>query len=277
MSQARSSRVPKILAIEGDSGIGKSRLVCALREAARAHGWLGAQASCHEIQTSIPLAAVRALAGSLVEALGERRAKYLTGIDALVSASAEPEALLKGLQSLIEGTTLDFALLLVVDDAQWLDDRSRAAIAQTIRQLGDRPIVVLLAHRPHSDSLRNGLSADVTQVLEPLSDVAAAHIVETLAPNAPDDVARAIVEHARGYAINLVSLAEAAARGELTSVDGLVLTRRALVAQDLRRMPAELRQFLQVCALIDGLIDNRLMQALWPCWHRDKMNPPPPG
>src|SRR5581483_10619030 len=72
-------------------------------------------------------------------------------------------------------------LVVAIDDVQWLDRSSAAALAFALRRVGDRPVRLLLTQR--LDAARNGLELDEETVermrLEPLTLAGIYHVLRT--------------------------------------------------------------------------------------------------
>ncbi|MET7396077.1 LuxR family transcriptional regulator [Dactylosporangium sp. NPDC005572] len=101
----------------------------------------------------------------------------------------------------------DGPLVCCIDDVQWLDRPSLAALAYAARRIGDDPIALLLAGDPGDDPVLD----DVEQVpLEPLDTATAQRLLRDLVPDGlQGDVAGVLVEAARGNPAALVALAGA--------------------------------------------------------------------
>ncbi|PPK66709.1 AAA family ATPase [Actinokineospora auranticolor] len=150
--------------LHGPSGIGKSLLLGTLLDQVRPD-------YAHVLRTR-PAAADRdlphvALYDLLAKVLAERAAclpdHLRSALDtALLRAPAahpvDPLALRLAVVDLLRGLADDGPLLLVVDDAQWLDQPSADVLAFAARRLGDHPVVVLLAECGDGDPTRADLS-----------------------------------------------------------------------------------------------------------------------
>lgn len=265
MSSARRDRACQAIVLDGEPGIGKSALLRAVCALGNEDGWLAATTTCHAVQAHHPLAVVRHLVRDMLVVLGSKAETYTTGLDSLLQADASPESAAKALFRLLEGATLDIPVLIALDDAQWADRDSMICIADSVEALADRPLVVLLARRrTQGGELDLALRADSVIPLEPLSTSDAAEIVRSAAPTAPEELVTAIVRQGRGYPIDLVSLSRAANDEQLTSVEQIATTRRALIAADVRSMQPQVREFLQTCSLIGSSVEYRVLEQLWP-------------
>jgi tetratricopeptide (TPR) repeat protein/transcriptional regulator with XRE-family HTH domain len=154
--------------IEGEPGIGKSRL---MREAARyaaAHGLATLATNCYEIERAIPYQPVidlvtRALDRAPAAALRELAPVSLAELAAVVPEIAErfpglpqlsndfPEArqarLCRAVGQLLEAARGGRPLVLMVDDIQWADDASAQVLHYLARRAAERPVLVIYAYR----------------------------------------------------------------------------------------------------------------------------------
>jgi DNA-binding CsgD family transcriptional regulator len=122
------------LLLVGEAGIGKT----ALLEAAVA-GWPG-----RVLASSGGLAAL--VAGAPLDGLAEPQRRALEAVGE--GREAEPHAVRLALLNALRGLATEAPLLLAVDDLQWLDASSDAALAFAARRLEDAPVRLLLARRP---------------------------------------------------------------------------------------------------------------------------------
>lgn len=246
-------RVPRTLAIEGPSGIGKSALVGRLATEL-AESSLVLKAVAFRIQSAMPFAVIAQLLAAMAAADPEER--YVAG----TALAADPGA---RLLALLEGVTLDRPVSIVVDDVQWIDDESAAALASLVSILADRPILVVLARRtePHVRDLPLGAYARIA--LAPLGAREAASIARAVYPDAPVPVVDAIVAHAGGLPMDVVALAEGARDDDVRDVKGMGVATRTVIARRLESADPLLRIFLQTLALLPEPIEYELLRALW--------------
>jgi len=154
--------------IEGEPGIGKSRL---MREVARYGVGLGLPTlatNCYEIERAMPYQPVidlitRALDRASPAALGGLAPVSLAELAALVPEVAErfpdlprlssdfPEArqarLSRAVVQLLGALRADRPLLVMVDDIQWVDDASAQVLHYLARRAVDQPVLAVYAYR----------------------------------------------------------------------------------------------------------------------------------
>jgi len=233
----RSSR----LVIRGEPGMGKTALLeYAVGQAGRAMKVLAARGV--EFEAGLPFAGLHEL---LRPALGRIDRLMPFHASALRSSLGlgeriEADRLIVGaaVLDLISATAEEMPLLLVIDDAQWLDRASAEAIAFAARRLIADPVAVLVAGREGEDSplLAAGLTElsvgglDAREASDLLQNVIPAELVEKL------------VTATGGNPLALLELARAgtptSAHGDLpvaTSVERAYLSRADGLSEDSRR------------------------------------------
>jgi hypothetical protein len=145
-----------VLVIEGEAGIGKTSLVRALRERAAAEGMQVMHARGAELESSFAFGVLRqALARPVADLDPPTRAAVLSGHAQHATALLDPaapgatgEAVLQGAYWLVANLAERGPLVLVVDDAQWADAPSIAALGFLARRTDQLPVVLVVATRP---------------------------------------------------------------------------------------------------------------------------------
>ena len=250
----------RAIRIVGSTGVGKTALAETLAAEASAGGWLTVWAPCFRIHAALSLFAARRVLQALLDALGESAARYSSG---LTIDRERPEDFEEAFLRIIEGVTLDHKLLLVLDDAQWADRESRTLIERTVTALADRAILVLSTERSDEQGPALALN-DQAIALDNLPPKAAAEIVRAIYPGVSNDVATGIASETRGLAADIVAVATAARDNGATTLRDVSASTRRVVARDLSLLEPSVREFLQMCALIDDPIEMTLLQQLWP-------------
>jgi ATP/maltotriose-dependent transcriptional regulator MalT len=153
------------LAILGEPGIGKTRLLLEATGRAAELGWLVARGAAVEFEQELPFALVVDALDAHAAALEPRRLGRLgsegeaelavvlpslmsaAGVR-LVSAPAERYRVHFAIDALIDELARDRPLLLAFDDVHWADGASIELVAHLLRAARDRPVLTLLAYRP---------------------------------------------------------------------------------------------------------------------------------
>lgn len=145
--------------VEGAAGIGKTSLLTAVREQARAAGARTLSARASELESRFPFGMVHQLLDRAVFAMGasERDAAF-TGAARLAaevfgegatSASADDlYPTLHGLYWLCAHLAADSPLVILFDDAQWADEPSLSFVQFLARRIEELPILLVVGTRP---------------------------------------------------------------------------------------------------------------------------------
>ncbi|MGW4995561.1 helix-turn-helix transcriptional regulator [Streptomyces mirabilis] len=269
-------RIPEsggALLINGEPGIGKSSLLARAAERAQASGMAVFRASGVQTETHLPFAGLHQLLRTLqhdVKELPTRQSDALLGAFGMAEPLADssvPEFFMIGLAvlNLLGEAATHAPLLLVVDDAQWLDRPTLDVLGFVARRLGAEPIGLLIAMREgHAGMLDDCRIAELA--LRPLDRASSSALLDARAPKLASDIRERVLAEAAGNPLALLelptTLADGQAWAEAPPASPCVpLTARlerafAARADDL---PADTRQLLLVASLDDeGLLDELL-------------------
>lgn len=259
LDSAARGQIVRAIRVVGSSGVGKTALAEALAAEAASAGWLVVWAPSFRMHAALSLFAARRVLQALLDALGASASRYSSG---LTIDRDRPEDFEEAFLRIIEGVTLDHRLLLVLDDAQWTDLESRALIERTATALADRAIVVLSAER--SDESGPALSlADQAIALDTLPLNAAIEVVRSIYEGVSDDIAIGIAAETHGLPADIVAVATSARENRATTLRDVSASTRRVVARDLSLLEPRVREFLQLCAIIDDPIEMTLLEQLW--------------
>ncbi|MBL1097713.1 ATP-binding protein [Streptomyces coffeae] len=253
------------LLIQGAPGIGKSSLLAHAVTQAQNSGFMVLKASGVQAETHLPFAGLHQLTRTMVD-----RVSHLPPIqaDALRGAfgMAEPSPSASAPQffmialatlSLLVEATADTPVLLIVDDAQWLDVPTLNVLGFIARRVGAEPLGLLFALREgHAASLG---TLDIRELhLKPLEPAAADALLDAREPGLDPGVRRRVVETAAGNPLALIELpitlgADGETSGAVAST-ALPLTARLerAFASRLADLPSDTRSALLVTAADDG-------------------------
>jgi DNA-binding CsgD family transcriptional regulator len=210
-----------VVVIEGEAGMGKSRLI---GEGVRMARRLSLAAGVAAAEPSESVAELAPLLRALFDG-----PKPLLDPGGLTSVHAAPEQRywrLQDLESLLEHAATDGPLLIFLDDVQWVDGGTVAALRALPPVMASLPIGWVLALRPDrgSSDLRRALDYLVEEgaerlVLEALSQAAVAQIASDVMDAEPDENLLQIAGEAGGNPFLLVELLEGLREEELVQLD----------------------------------------------------------
>jgi DNA-binding SARP family transcriptional activator len=236
---ARSARARRsvLLLIEGEPGIGKSRLLDEMLALQRLDGTAVVAARAVEGDRGDAWSGAIALArGGLLTApgIGAAPPAALAAFAALITewanrfpgaASAEPLPPGRARAEAVRAVAAERPIVLAVDDAQWLDEDSALALGVALRDLAEVPLTLVLAtapypQRPELDELRARIGRDVeggAVRLRRLDRAAirslAEHMLPGYDPIALDRVVRRVATDSAGLPLLAVELLRAVALG----------------------------------------------------------------
>jgi DNA-binding CsgD family transcriptional regulator len=248
------------LVVRGEAGIGKSTLVAAASEHARADGFMVLTATGVKSEAHLPFAGLHQLVQPILgaaDALPARQRDALLGAFGMSDASPLDAFLiaLAALQLLAEAAG-DAPLLVIVEDAQWLDRPSADVLAFVARRLELEPIAVLLV-------VRDGHVTPLTELglpellVEALDDEAAAALLDAHAPDLTPALRTRVLAEAAGNPLAVVELPRSVgAAGVRAAVDmaPAPITERLARAFSGRasELPQAARTLLLVASLDEG-------------------------
>jgi DNA-binding SARP family transcriptional activator/predicted negative regulator of RcsB-dependent stress response len=284
LDRCRTSRHGRAIVIRGEAGIGKSRLVHAIRAAAAERGVLAHSAQVFDFGQSPSHRPVSTLALSLLginaEASAEERAEAARrmvnetqgGVDQLIFLSdlvdapldAELSALERAMEvttrqrgrslvlaQLIERAAQRTPLLIVIEDVHWADSDELARFGEIAATVANCPILFVMTTRPEGDPLNatwraRARGCPVTTVdLAPLAEDEAQELAAHY-PDVPQEVVAACIRRSEGYPLFLDQLLRAASGGH----DSLPGSVRALVLARAQRLSQRDLDALQAGAVL---------------------------
>jgi DNA-binding CsgD family transcriptional regulator len=210
-----------ILLIEGAAGMGKSRLIGeGVKMAHRLSFAVGVGAA----EPSESVAELAPLLRALFD--GPEPPLDRAGLGNLHAAPEQRYWRLQELQSLLERAAMDSPLVIFVDDVQWADSGTVAALRALPPRLASLPIGWVLAMRPDQGSgqLRSAVEYLADEgaerlALEPLSPAAVAQVASDVVQAEPDETLLRMAGEAGGNPFLLVELLEGLRQEELVRVD----------------------------------------------------------
>jgi DNA-binding CsgD family transcriptional regulator len=265
------------LLLQGEAGIGKTAVWRAATEAARERGFRVLEARPSEAERTLSFAVLADLLGGahdVIEHLPAVQRRPL-GVALLLEETEGPTpdrraigvALLEALRSLAE----ERPLLLAIDDTQWIDPPTAAALAFALRRLADEPLCIVLTERTGSDA---ALGREVARALScerlalgPLSLGAVRRLLqERLDAAFPRPILRRIYDQSGGNAFFALELARAlrSRDGVLSPADELPVPRELerLLAERFERLPPETHEPLAAVAALAEPTLNLVQEEL---------------
>jgi class 3 adenylate cyclase len=295
-SQAREGEGQAVL-VGGEPGIGKSRLVSALRDRLRAEhcAVLRYQCSPYHVNTALhPIIAHLESAARFdrddtverklekLEAIlaggAEQRTRAVPLFAALLSlpASRHPmldlspqkqkERTLQALGAQLEALSRRQPLLMLFEDAQWIDPTTQEALDSLVPRLRELPIMLVVTHRPEYAprwaALRNVTVLNVGR----LGRRQEAELVTSVAGGAlPEPVVERITAHADGVPLFVEELTKSVLdSGAVDQQDGRYALRKPLPAL---AVPTSLRDSL--LARLDRLAREKQVVQIGACAGRE--------
>ena len=283
---------PSAVLIEGEAGIGKTRLLREFR------GVVSGVADVH-VGRCFDLGAARSAYGpltsilrSMVERLGVAEAKAAIGVGAealrmlvpdlgegvAVRESTSPDALRDAVATLIEAAAAKVPQILVIEDLHWVDDSTLAMLLYLLRTLQEGRVLLLITCR--TDDVRRGdavsrFIAETTRArvierltLERLDQDATRRMVEQLYGSELSESAfERLMERAEGVPFFIEEVACCAAGPLPDSLRDMLLVRFDQLDDDARhivRMVSGAEGMLSHTLLVElaGLPDDRLDAAI---------------
>jgi ATP/maltotriose-dependent transcriptional regulator MalT len=244
------------LIIQGPAGIGKSRLLVTAAAQARDLGVRVAEGRATPLDRVAPLTPLlTALRGCEPPVLDE------AGLASLASHQSNRYWLVDRLGQLIEDYAATHPLLIVLDDAQWIDELTALALRALVPALRASPVLWLLARRP--PAVRSAEQDAIDRLVEegahllpldPLSVEAVAELCANALGAVPDPELLSLAKRGGGNPFLLEELLTTLRDDGRVQVAGGIATVtagdlpahfRAAAAQRLREFSAEARRLLE--------------------------------
>jgi DNA-binding CsgD family transcriptional regulator len=250
----------RALVLLGDPGMGKSALLAELARRARSAGLRVLAVAARESEANLAFAGLHQLlrpALAAVDGLPRRQAEALRAALGLAAEPAAADPLLTGIAvlTLLSDLSNDGRLLVVVDDAHWLDHSSLDVLAFVGHRLETERIALVAGSR--GNTAPPGLLAFPELRLEPLTDSDANRLLDRQ-PRPPRGRARTqVLAQSAGNPMALAALAKAIAAdpaaGRRWAAEPLPLTDRltAVIGAQLTALPDETRAALLLAAVAD--------------------------
>jgi DNA-binding CsgD family transcriptional regulator/tetratricopeptide (TPR) repeat protein len=258
------------LILSGDPGLGKTAMLAVASAAASSKGVCVLRTAGAQSETGLAFAGLHQLLGPVLSSLdrlpGPQRDALSAAFGALDAAAPDPFLIALAALNLLARAAERVPVLLVVDEAQWLDPPTAGALAFIARRVAAEPIAVLFA-------LRNGVASALDSAGLPelrlggLSDEAAGELVDASAGDLTPGLRRRVLEIAAGNPLALLELPNAL-RLDDAGIGGLPagpvsLTSRLehAFAQQASGLPAQTRDLLLLAAADERASAAELLAA----------------
>jgi DNA-binding CsgD family transcriptional regulator/tetratricopeptide (TPR) repeat protein len=273
-----------VLAIEGEAGIGKTRLVQSIVDDARSRGAAVFSGQAHPFERTRPFGVLAAALDLSRRSPDPRKAAIgalLAGQGAGVAAGPAGDVqyrVVEEIVDLVETLSAERPALLVAEDIHWADSASLLAILSVTRQLPLAALLVVVTARP------SPLPAEVVRLLDDLAAGGARTL--RLQPLKPGDVAAlaadmlraspgpaltAMLAKAGGNPLWAVAMLRSLADGGMLHRDGdsvepttfeLPASLSDLVVRRLRHLPTRTLDLLQITAVLGDVVSLRDVAAV---------------
>ena len=246
--------------VRGDAGMGKSALLAATRSGATDRGFRVLSATGVLSEAHIPFAGLQQLLQPILshvdELLAAQRDRVLAALGMTETKVPDVSLIALATLDLLGDAATRSPLLLLVEDAHWLDPPTCDVLAFVARRLESEPVVLLIAIREGYESsfARAGLRE---LRVEGLDEAAAGALLDAHAPNLTPGVRKRLLDEAQGNPLALLELPAALGADHLGRQEvpvRLPLTSRlekAFVARS-SELPAAAQTLLLTAAVDDG-------------------------
>jgi len=181
---ALDAEMPACLAIEGEPGIGKSRLLAELRDRAEAGGGIVLHSQAAEFERDRPFGVLiealdpylRAQVDEGPAAMPDSLRGELGGIFPSLAPAGASEAAIgderyrshRAVRVLLERLAADKPLVIALDDLHWADDATIEVLASLLRRQPEAPVLLALSFRPGNapQALIAALAAPLVERIE---------------------------------------------------------------------------------------------------------------
>ncbi|MCW2975938.1 MAG: LuxR family transcriptional regulator [Actinomycetia bacterium] len=257
------------LVLRGEAGIGKSALLREVSRHAVERGMHVLATTCVQSEAHLPFAGLHHSLRPLLREMGNlpppQRGALATAFGMSENAAPDVFRIALGVLDLLAEAASSAPIVLVVDDAHWLDPASCDVLRFVARRIDFDPIVLFFGVRDGVDS--RFVETELPELrLGPLGEVAAGMLLDATAPELAHHMRRRILEAAEGNPLSLVELPHAvgAERFDPSPLpDPVPITDRLerVFAAGLSELPAAARTLLLVAALDDSGDVRELLAA----------------
>jgi class 3 adenylate cyclase/tetratricopeptide (TPR) repeat protein len=288
--RAARERLPQLVTMIGEAGIGKTRLAAELFAELRAEGWRTVVGRSPPYGHGISFWALGEIlhdaAGMSADARADQVERALRGVLQDVGAEDSEDlavALVVAMRGAEEGTDAEdelkrawrrFVGLLAaqqplaigVDDAQWADEGTLNLLEEAAFGVQSAPVLILCTSRPELAERRPDFgraARNITQLeLLPLDSQSATRLAELLLPSDSGSIAARIAAAAGGNPFFTEEVSRGVSGGAKDVPERLPDSVQAAIAARIDQLPAEEKRVLQYASVLGHTFDQTVLGEL---------------
>ncbi len=269
----------QVVLIEGEPGIGKSRLIDAAIDHAIAAGFTARLGACSDLGARRPFAALADALAARDDATDAHSRTIAALLDRYIPADGESAAVpaSPGLQyrlteafgALVEKAAARGPVLLALDDLQWADPSTLSALRSIARRLKPLPVALIGAfrsghtvgdlHRVADDLLRDGAHH---VVVGPLDERSVESLAAAVLTGTPDPATLIRARGAGGNPLFVIEFVRSVAGSGDSEGPATPLQFRLTVQRRIGSLPERTRNLLQLAALLGTTFSPRDLGTL---------------
>ena len=255
-----------VVLVRGAAGIGKTSLLAAALADARSRGYRVLIMTGVESEAQLPYAGLHQLLHPVIGQVESLPAPQQKALKTALGMTADeaPEMFLVALATLnlVESVAGDQPIVIVADDAQWLDGPTVGVLTFIARRVEPTNTLILAGIRDGDDNLL--LAAHLPELrVDALTDTASRELLDTVAPGLDRRIRQQVLDDAIGNPLALIELPRAVNAARQAPQGRLPLTDRLQHAFSAHasELPEATQAALLVAALDDGATLREVLTA----------------
>lgn len=259
----RPPEAPRVIAMHGDPGVGKSILLQATVAYAKSQGRLVLGGTGYEIEAELAFAGLHQLLAPVLHYLDEIEPYHRTALRRAlgIEPGAVPDrlAICAAAFDVLATVAAQTPVVIAVEDSHWVDRPTRDLMMFLLMRLADNDISAVFTRRALTSSER--VTDGITMLgISPLDDESAERLLSILHPQLDVDLRRRVLRDAAGNPLALHELPSAypatSESGDLASPERLQTRLEALFAARVAELAPATRSSLLALALQVGQEDE---------------------